>query len=397
MHKGSGKESGDAVSQPVPTGPGLPQNASGPRADNPPATEPPPGDGGMKSRSIFDLDEDEVVTFRSDTIVAAPRRRFPLKPLMKTGAVMLVVLLTVLLLVAAWPSSSTTVPRLVGKQLKEAQGEARSSNLDPEVVLWEYSGDKPSGIVISQDPAAGNKVSKGTKVALIVSKGATAASGEMETVGGPAGDLEGITVVIDPAQQLVATGPDWLDPRQTKRTPADKGYNGTASGNPGYLINLDISFRLEELLQERGATVMFTHDGSGGSAVKAEERAAVAEESEADLLVSVHYNFSDDGQLRGIETVSPAKDAFNREIYESSRTAALRIQEGITAAGLSEDLGVVSTKELPLFNWSTRPVVQVRTGYISNRADDAMLGNEGKRQQIANGICEGILAFFRSR
>jgi serine/threonine-protein kinase len=80
---------------------------------------------------------------------------------------------SVRVLVSKGPSA-VTVPNAVGLR----QSEARSQLVDAgfTVTTAQVFSDQPSGVVVAQDPAAGEKVAPGTKVRLNVSKG----SGEVD-------------------------------------------------------------------------------------------------------------------------------------------------------------------------------------------------------------------------
>jgi serine/threonine-protein kinase len=74
--------------------------------------------------------------------------------------------------VLAKSTGGVTVPNVVGQSESEAFLVLKRMGLEMVVSKRVIDPSKPSGIVISQDPAAGRKVSKGGKVEVVVSKGA---------------------------------------------------------------------------------------------------------------------------------------------------------------------------------------------------------------------------------
>ncbi|HLR34234.1 MAG TPA: Stk1 family PASTA domain-containing Ser/Thr kinase [Tissierellales bacterium] len=76
-----------------------------------------------------------------------------------------------------------SVPGVIGQSEKDAKNAIVASGLSANV-KYEYS-DQPKGIVIKQNPSAGNKVKKNTTVTLIVSKGPKSEEPEPSEPGEP--------------------------------------------------------------------------------------------------------------------------------------------------------------------------------------------------------------------
>jgi eukaryotic-like serine/threonine-protein kinase len=77
---------------------------------------------------------------------------------------------TVLLTISAG-RRQTTVPELVGLTLEEAREELKDARLDVGETRREVSEEVPEDEVISQDPATGEEVDRGSEVDLVVSSG----------------------------------------------------------------------------------------------------------------------------------------------------------------------------------------------------------------------------------
>jgi beta-lactam-binding protein with PASTA domain/predicted Ser/Thr protein kinase len=69
------------------------------------------------------------------------------------------------------PPKEVDVPSLAGKTLEEATAELSNANLALGEVTQQSMNSVPAGQVVSQDPAAGQKVKEGSKVNVTVSKG----------------------------------------------------------------------------------------------------------------------------------------------------------------------------------------------------------------------------------
>ena len=74
-------------------------------------------------------------------------------------------------LVMSMGPEMVAVPDLVGKTFRQADLTLKGDGLDFGSLVYQHSDDFEEGEIISQSPRAGNKVSKGTLVDLVVSKG----------------------------------------------------------------------------------------------------------------------------------------------------------------------------------------------------------------------------------
>ena len=79
---------------------------------------------------------------------------------------------TITIYVSSGPSKETvTVPEVEGSTLSVAEGDLTASGLVRGTITYDDKSDKPEGTVLSSDPEAGKKVSKGSAVNLVVSSG----------------------------------------------------------------------------------------------------------------------------------------------------------------------------------------------------------------------------------
>jgi serine/threonine-protein kinase len=86
-------------------------------------------------------------------------------------ASLLVIFLLIWILVSPVLRPSVEVPNLVGKDSEEARKELELRGLKLEIIKSEYRADFSQDRIISQSPAAGNRIREGGKVAVVVSLG----------------------------------------------------------------------------------------------------------------------------------------------------------------------------------------------------------------------------------
>ncbi|MGB8732388.1 MAG: N-acetylmuramoyl-L-alanine amidase [Candidatus Sulfotelmatobacter sp.] len=213
------------------------------------------------------------------------------------------------------------------------------------------------------------------------------------------------------------------------RIVVDAGHGGWDLGTVGRSgllekdLVLEIAQRLGKLLESRlGADVILTRNDD--NYIPLDERAAMANQAQADLFVSVHANYSDLPSARGVETyytnffsAPNAKDVETREsaatnkkgaivaltsadlherIEQSRRLAAsvqrslygtLSVQNpGLRDRGVKEASYVVLTE-------TAMPGILAEVSFVSSPTDEQKLRNDGYREQIAEALYRGIARY----
>jgi len=210
------------------------------------------------------------------------------------------------------------------------------------------------------------------------------------------------------------------------RIVVDAGHGGWDLGTVGRRgllekdVVLEIAQRLSKLLETRlGSDVILTR--SDDTYIPLDERAEIANQSQADLFVSVHANYSDLPSARGVETyytntfTTPgAKDLDTRagakpataasltpadlhERIEQSRRLASSVQRslygtlavqnpGLRDRGIKEAGFVVLTE-------SAMPGILAEVSFVSSPTDEQKLRSDGYREQIAEALYKGIARY----
>jgi N-acetylmuramoyl-L-alanine amidase len=219
---------------------------------------------------------------------------------------------------------------------------------------------------------------------------------------------------------------------KVSRIVIDAGHGGHDTGTIGPTglmekdLCLDLALRLGKLIETRlpGAEVIYTR--TDDTFVPLEQRTAVANNSKADLFLSIHANSSDDPKVRGIETyylnfnASPAamevaarenalaqsgvhelrdlvqKIARNEKI-EESRDFATDIQTSLVkqAQSIGHSRGVRQAPFVVLIG-ADMPSVLAEVSFLSNPADELWLKKPANREKIAEGLYHGIETYLHS-
>ena len=223
-------------------------------------------------------------------------------------------------------------------------------------------------------------------------------------------------------------------PLAVRRIAIDPGHGGgdqgtrTSSGLREKDLTLDLARRLAARLAAAGFEPRLTRDSDQRMLLA--DRARFANDAGADLFVSIHLNWIEDGRAnRGIETfyLGPSDDpeatqlaSFeNREsgysladvrrlldsIYadlrqEQSRAFALAVQKRLLAAVRAvapevRDRGIKSAPFLVLVA-TDMPAVLAEVACLSNDEEARLLGRDDYRDRIAGALFDGIAAYSRS-
>ena len=211
----------------------------------------------------------------------------------------------------------------------------------------------------------------------------------------------GPLIVIDPGHQLHGDyGQEQIGPgaAETKARVTD-GAEGVVTGIPEYELNLTVSLLLRDELEARGYRVVLTRETNEVSLSNA-ERAAIANELQADAFVRIHANASDDPAVCGVMTICmTAQNPFNSSLYPSSRALAEALLCGLgDAVGCNERQRTLwETDSMSGINHSLVPVCIVEMGYMSNPIEDRLLADDAYRQQIVLGLADGLDAWLENK
>lgn len=240
-------------------------------------------------------------------------------------------------------------------------------------------------------PAASSETEPGTETP----PPETAAQPETTAQPSPAEEA-GYCVAIDPGHQRRANyDQESLGPGSTEtKAKVGSGTAGPWSHTQEYELNLAVSLLLRQELEQRGYRVVMTrttHDVDISNA----ERAQLAADAGADILVRIHADGSSDASVHGALTVCMTrKSPYCPGLYAESRRLSDEILSAMTAATGAKNRGVWETDTMTGVNWAAMPVTIVEMGYMTNEEEDRLMATEEYRQKLARGIADGIDRYF---
>ena len=205
---------------------------------------------------------------------------------------------------------------------------------------------------------------------------------------------------IDPGHQgpevdMSALEPDGPGSSQMKAQ-ATSGTQGSFTGLPEYQLNLDVSLKLQAILEERGYTVVLTRTDND-TAISNKERAEYAAAQGAEIYVRIHANGAESASASGALTISPSSsNPYIASLYEDSNLLSQCILDSYCQATGFSNLGVTYSDSMTGINWSTVPVTIVEMGFMTNESDDRQMADPNFQDTMATGIADGIDSYFTS-
>lgn len=203
-------------------------------------------------------------------------------------------------------------------------------------------------------------------------------------------------IVIDPGHQK--NGNFALEPigpgASEEKIKVASGTAGVVSGLAEYELTLEVSLRLKQELERRGYTVILTRETHDVD-LSNSERAQIANGANADAFLRIHANGSENSEANGAMTIcQTAENPYNAALYESSYQLASCVLDALAEKTGCKKEYVWQTDSMAGINWAQVPVTIVEIGYMTNPDEDARMATEDYQIKIAEGIADGVEAFF---
>ena len=173
----------------------------------------------------------------------------------------------------------------------------------------------------------------------------------------------------------------------------DGGAIGRISGVPEKGLNLDVAQRVEEKLLELDADVVMTRTGDYALCDERppirkklqdmQRRAEIIRINDADVVLSIHMN-----EYAGRSESGP--QVFYREDCPAGRLLAGAVQESMNRELKPEKERPALSGDYYILTLGI-PSVLVECGFLSNKAEEALLMQEAYRQRIAEAIVSGVI------
>ncbi|AIQ11476.1 N-acetylmuramoyl-L-alanine amidase [Paenibacillus durus] len=180
---------------------------------------------------------------------------------------------------------------------------------------------------------------------------------------------------------------------KTMKPKVSSGTRGIATGKPEYKLTLEVALKLEKALADDYKVVMIRRSNEVN--ITNRERAIRCNNAEADLVLRIHADGSDNKSVQGMSFLYPsAKSRYTRDIAQESLAAAKVLSEAILRETAAKSKGLIPRDDLTGFNWSKVPSVLIEMGFMTNRKEDRLLSTPEYQDKIVKGIKAGLDLYF---
>ena len=203
--------------------------------------------------------------------------------------------------------------------------------------------------------------------------------------------LSGVVIGLDPGHQEKGNldrEPVAPDSKNLKYK-VSQGTQGRFTGTPEYQVNLNVALLLRDMLEEQGATVVMTRETNDVN-ISNVERAQFFNEMQTDYALRLHCNGEEDESISGAFMLVPTENPY----YEDCERAARLLIDAFCEETSANNLGLTYRSDQTGFNWCERMVINIEMGHMTNEEEDMKLADGEYQRLMAQGLLNGILAYF---
>lgn len=181
--------------------------------------------------------------------------------------------------------------------------------------------------------------------------------------------------------------------------------DGGATGEDGSVesdLNLSLVLKLQNLLESSNCAVVLTRSDENGiyeadsSTIRQKKvsdmknRVDIANNSNAEMFVSIHMNKLEQTQYSGWQTFYKNQDENSKKIAETIQLSLNNFLKKENSRTIKSISGIYLTKNVQI------PLVLVECGFLSNVEENKLLQTDSYQNELAWSIYIGIMDYLNS-
>lgn len=178
----------------------------------------------------------------------------------------------------------------------------------------------------------------------------------------------------------------------------DPGHGGKDSGAIGVDRSMEKTWalktaqRVEGLLRQQGYQVIMTR--TRDEYIQLAERARIANDANADIFLSIHFNSGGSEKPRGVEVLYASENnvSLKKQAGDQRRLANEVLKSVLKETGMSSR-GIKNRPELAVLRLTKMNAALVEGGFMSNPDEMDIIKSDTYLDKLARGIVNGIVNF----
>lgn len=175
------------------------------------------------------------------------------------------------------------------------------------------------------------------------------------------------------------------------------GVDGSIESN----LNLNIVLKLQNLLECSNCNVILTRSDENGiyksDAISIREqkvsdmknRVDIANNSNAELFLSIHQNKLPQSQYSGWQTFFKNNDQISKKVAESIQTSLNYFIKKENSRTIKSISGIYLTEHVNI------PLIIIECGFLSNQEENKLLQTDSYQDELAWSIYIGVMDYFK--
>lgn len=159
-------------------------------------------------------------------------------------------------------------------------------------------------------------------------------------------------------------------------------------------LNLIVAKKLQAKLAGMGVNVVMTRTTANCDKSNI-ERAEIANDANADLMIRIHADGIEDSSVSGISMLVPTTEYIkDKDMVDKSVKIGETVLKSVVAQTGAKNRGISRRGDMTGFNWSKVPVILLEMGFMTNREEEKKLITDEYQDKIVDGVINGLTAYY---